>query len=202
LDKKDRKGSAKAGKSMTLQEKAMEADKKSDYSSKMIKELTALIDGLRFDDEMPKQFLKSRWLDQLIWMDIASKKNQNYYYILRLSCIVGGVLIPVLVSIDANGALLHFLTVLLGLVVAVSAAVEAFFHFGERWRHYRRMAEILKSEGWSFFQRSGKYREYESHAEAYPEFAGRVEEIFQKEVEVFITKVSKEKADKKKSPKP
>lgn len=183
----------------------MEAGKKSDYSSKMEKELAVLVDGLRFDDEMPKQFLKSRWLDQLIWMDKASKKNQKYYYIFRLSCIVGGVLIPALVSIKANGTIdgyLHFLTVLLSLIVAVSAAVEEFFHFGERWRHYRRMAEILKSEGWSFFQRSGRYRKHESHTEAYPEFAGRVEEILQKEVEVFITKVSKEKADKKKSPKP
>ena len=176
----------------------MEADKKPDYSSKMEKELAALIDELSFDDEMPKQFLKSRWLDQLVWMDNASKKNQKYYYVFRLSCIVGGVLIPALVSVDANGTLdgvLHILTVLLSLIVAVSAAVEEFFHFGERWRHYRRMAEILKGEGWSFFQRSGNYGKYESHADAYPEFAGRVEVIFQKEVEMFITKVSKEKAD-------
>lgn len=181
----------------------MEADNKTDYSSKMEKELAALIDGLSFDDGMPKQFLKFRWLDQLIWMDKASKKNQNYYYILRLSCIVGGVLIPALVSIDAEGAMngiFQFLTVVLSIIVAVSAAVEEFFHFGERWRHYRRMAEILKGEGWSFFQRSGNYRKYESHAEAYPEFAGRVEVILQKEVEVFVTKVSKEKAGDNKPP--
>lgn len=185
----------------------MEPNKKPDYSLKMEKELTALIDGLSFkdDDEMPKRFLKSRWLDQLIWMDKASRKNQNYYYIFRLSCIVGGVLIPALVSIDADGTMggvFQFLTVVLSLVVAVSAAVEEFFHFGERWRHYRRMAEILKGEGWSFFQRSGNYRKYDRHADAYPEFAGRVEEIFQKEVQVFITKVSKEKADDQKPPKP
>jgi hypothetical protein len=190
---------------MILQERGMDIDKKADYSSTMKRDMAALIDGLSFDDEMPKQFLKSRWLDQLIWMDKASKKNQRYYYMLRLSCIVGGVMIPALVSIDGNGTtggFLHFLTVLLSLVVAVSAAVEAFFNFGERWRHYRRMTEILKGEGWSFFQRSGHYRKYDSHAEAYPEFAGHVEEIFQKEVEVFITKVSKEKAGDKKSPMP
>jgi hypothetical protein len=167
--------------------------------------METLIDGLNFDDDMPKQFLKSRWLDQLVWMDKASKKNQRYYYILRLSCIVGGVLIPALVGVNANGTMggfVHFMTVLLSLVVAVSAAVEEFFHFGERWRHYRRMAEILKGEGWSFLQLSGHYINYESHAEAYPEFAGRVEEIFQKEVEVFITKVSKEKAGEARFPKP
>jgi hypothetical protein len=190
---------------MTMQERSMIAGKNPDYSSRMKDELAVLIDGLSFDDGMPKQFLKSRWLDQLIWMDKASKKTQRYYYILRLSCIVSGVLIPALVSIDADGtmgAFLHFFTVLLSLIVAVSAAVEEFFHFGERWRHYRRMAEILKGEGWSFFQRSGHYSKYESHAEAYPEFAGRVEEIFQKEVEVFITKVFKEKTGDKQSAKP
>lgn len=167
----------------------------SDYTQKMKKELMQLIDTLNLE-EMPKNFLRSRWLDQLMWMESASKKNQRYYYVFRLSCIVGGVLIPALVSIKAGGsmgAFVQFITVVFSLIVAVSAAIEEFFHFGERWRHYRRTAELLKGEGWSFFQRSGNYSKYENHTEAYPEFAGRIEETFQKEVELFITKVSKEK---------
>lgn len=89
-----------------------------------------LIDALNLE-EMPKNFLKSRWLDQLMWMEGACEKNQRYYYVFRLSCIVGGVFIPALVSIKAGGAMgafVQFITVALSLIVAVSAAIEAFFH--------------------------------------------------------------------------
>jgi hypothetical protein len=51
-----------------------------------------------------------------------------------------------------------WITVGLSLLVALSAAVEQFFNYGERWRHYRRMAELLKIEGWEFFHLSGHYR--------------------------------------------
>jgi hypothetical protein len=176
----------------------MNSETKSDYTQKMKKELMQLIDSLNLE-EMPKNFIKSRWLDQLMWMESASKKNQSYYYILRLACIIGGVIIPALVSLDLTGTIdvfVKLITVFLSLIVASSAAVEEFFHFGERWRHYRRTAELLKGEGWSFFQRSGNYSNYENHTEAYPEFAGRVEEAFQKEMELFVRKVSKEKESK------
>jgi len=110
------------------------------------------------------------------------------------------VMIPALVSLKFTGGMggfVQFVTVLLSLIVAVSAAIEEFFHFGERWRHFRRTAELLKGEGWSFFQLTGTYQKYASHADAYPVFAGRVEEAFQNELEIFITKVSKENPQEK-----
>ncbi len=81
-------------------------------------------------------------------------------------------------------------------MVAISAAVEEFFHFGERWRHYRRTVELLKIEGWKFFQLSASYDGYKKHEEAYPDFATRVEEIIESDVEVYITEVVKEKKKK------
>jgi hypothetical protein len=80
-------------------------------------------------------------------------------------------------------------------VVALSAAVEEFFHYGERWRHYRRTVERLKSEGWQFFQLSGAYVN-QTHVQAYPAFAARVEELSREEVEVYTTQVVKEKQEK------
>ncbi len=167
-------------------------------------EYSQLIDALDLE-VLPKKFLKSRWLDQLNWMEAASRKNQRYYYLFRLVCIVGGVIIPALVSVNAGGtpgALVKLAVVVLSLAVAVSAAIEEFLHFGERWRHYRSAAEFLKSEGWSFFQLSGPYREHQNHADAYPDFAGRVEEALRAEVNLFITKVSKEKQEGEQPPKP
>ena len=59
-------------------------------------------------------------------------------------------------------------TWVVGLVVAISAAIE-FFHYGDRWRTYRRTAELLKTEGWLFLQLSGRYSANGStHAAAYP----------------------------------
>ena len=77
--------------------------------------------------------------------------------------------------------------------MAISVAVEGFFNYGERWRHYRRTVEGLKREGWQFFQLSGPYRGCQDHAKAYPVFAGRMENIFQQEVEMYVTEVVKEK---------
>lgn len=173
----------------------MKSNVKEDGIWEMKKELGRIIEALSLD-ELPKTFLKSRWLDQLIWVERASKKNQHFYYLLRLSCILGGVTIPALVSLTAGGKIIpwvHSVTVILSLIVAVSAAVEEFFHFGERWRHYRSLAEHLKGEGWSFFQLSGIYGRYDSHADAYLEFAGRIEEALQKEVAVYIAKMTKAK---------
>ena len=81
--------------------------------------------------------------------------------------------------------------------MAISAAVEEFFRYGERWQHYRRTAELLKMEGWHFFQLSGPYRRFDSHAEAYRAFAARVEDIIQPSVEVYFSEVASEKAERR-----
>ena len=82
----------------------------------------------------------------------------------------------------------------MSLVVAVSAAIEGFFQFGQRWRNYRSTAERLKTEGWLFLQLAGPYATATgSHAEVYPTFANRVEELIQKDVDVYITEVTAEK---------
>ena len=40
-----------------------------------------------------------------------------------------------------------------GLLVAVAAALEALFHWGDVWREKRSAGELLKIEGWRFFVR-------------------------------------------------
>ena len=152
------------------------------------KEFAGLIDALELP-ALQKRFMHSRWLDQLLWMEGRAAKAQRRYYILRLTAIVGGVIVPALVGLDR----FQGLTVVISLIVAVSVAVEEFFHFGERWRHYRRTAEALKMEGWQFFQLSGGYQNFATHAGGYPEFAARVEDCLGREVDVFIAEIAREK---------
>ena len=166
------------------------------YRDWLKKDLGSLIDALSLS-EVQKHFLHSRWLDQVLWMEGKSDSAQKRYYTLRLVAIVGSVLVPVLISLDLVGWL-KTVTFVVSLLVAVSVAVEEFFHFGERWRHYRQSVELLKIEGWLFFQLSGPYQGFKDHAEGYPQFGGKVEEIMQHEVDVYISQVVKEKEEEKK----
>ena len=176
--------------------------KKPKDHEQMRAEMGTLIDALELP-ELNKQFLRARWLEQVIWMDEKAWSSVFRHNILRLTTIIGGVIVPALVSwnvgVGVGADLVKTLTVIVSLVVALSAAVEEFFHYGERWRHYRRTVEALKSEGWQFFQLSGPYAA-QTHVLAYPAFAARVEELSREEVETYMTQVVKDKKAEDQTP--
>jgi hypothetical protein len=169
------------------------------YSEHLKQNLGSLIDALALSD-LQKHFLRSRWLDQVVWMESKTAEAQKWYYLLRLTSIVGGVIVPALVSLNISGGkpepIVSWTTFIISLLVAISLAIEEFFNYGKRWRHYRSTVENLKIEGWEFFQLSGKYKD-KSHEEAYPFFAAQVEDIFRNEVDEYILKVVTEKKDEK-----
>ncbi|MGZ8366751.1 MAG: DUF4231 domain-containing protein [Nitrospira sp.] len=151
--------------------------------------------------ELNKQFLRARWLEQIMWMEEKALDALWWHRVLRLATIIGGVIVPALVSwsVGDGDDLMKALTFIVSLVVALSAAVEEFFRYGERWRHYRRTVESLKSEGWQFLQLSGPYVNM-THSQAYPAFATRVEELSREEVDRYMTQVAKDKKEEDRIP--
>lgn len=166
------------------------------YRDQLKQEICTLIEQIDLSD-LQKQFMKTRWLEQLLWLEGQAQTNRNQYYLLRLLTIIGGVIVPALVSLNINAndvkVIVSWLAFGLSQVVAISAAVEEFFHYGERYRHYRNTAEAMKIEGWQFLQLSGSYRHAQSYAEVYPDFAQRVENIIQRDVEGYFSRVVQEK---------
>jgi hypothetical protein len=142
-----------------------------------------------------EHFLRSRWLENVVWMEAAAQRTRTEYYALRLVTVVGAVIVPALVSINAVGgaeAAITWLTFAVSLVVAVSAAVEEFFRFGERWRHYRSLVEELKAEGWEFSELSGPYRtERATHKTAFPTFVDRVNDVLRRETQAYILEIAR-----------
>jgi Protein of unknown function (DUF4231) len=167
------------------------------YTDEVKRTLTEVIDSLDGLAPLQRDFLTRRWLDQVIWMEGAAAKAQRRYYRLRLVTVVGAVIIPALVSLELGGdtdRAVSWLTFAVSLVVAASAAVEEFFHFGERWRHYRRTVEQLKAEGWLFFELVGDYGGGpDGHRDAFGRFAARVEGLLREDVEVYVTRVVRER---------
>ncbi|MFB2939365.1 DUF4231 domain-containing protein [Aerosakkonemataceae cyanobacterium BLCC-F154] len=152
--------------------------------------------------ESQKRFMKSRWLDQVLWLEKRATSSRDRFYQLRMATIIGGVVIPAFVSLNIGGKAgdtLRWATFGISQLVAISAAVEEFFRYGDRWQQYRNTAEGLKIEGWQFFQLSGPYRNSQSHSLAYNAFATRVEYIIRKDVSVYISEIleKKDKSDDK-----
>jgi len=157
-----------------------------------------IIEKLDIDD-LHKEFLRLRWLDQVLWMEERANNTKVFYYVLRLTTIICGVIIPALGSSLLSGDAITWVTwavFVLGLLVAISAALEEFLRYGEQWRHYRLKVELLKNEGWLFLQLSGRhYHHFPSHAKAYPRFARRVEKWNRLEVDEYLTDVVQDKDD-------
>ena len=147
-------------------------------------------------DLQQKQFLRSRWLDQVLWMEKKAADCRDQYRILRLTAIIFGVIVPILVGLDTDNSLLdqvlRYLAIAFGAVAAVCSAIEEFFHYGDRWYSYRRAVESLKAQGWQFSQLSGPYRQYSSHKGAFKSFADQVEEIIARDVETYVTQMTQQ----------
>jgi hypothetical protein len=174
------------------------APAKQPYMRALRQELGELIEQLELSP-LQQQCLKARWVDTVLWMEKRAMSARNRYYLLRLLIIGGGVLIPALISLEfadpTAAAALKWTTFTISLMVAMSAALEGFFRYGERWRHYRRTVELLKAEGWQYLQQGGGYADFASHTASFPLFTGRVEEIIGSNVETFVTELARERKE-------
>ncbi|MEH1795710.1 DUF4231 domain-containing protein [Nostoc sp.] len=181
--------------------------KKNSYQEFLKADFNKLFEGMTLGDGQ-RHFLRSRWLDQVLWMEGKAILSRDRHYLLRITTIVGGVILPALVSLNITTTqpfndrvknVIIWSTFGLSQVVAISAAIEEFFHYGERWRHYRRTVESLKTQGWQFSQLTGPYRNYTTHEQAFYVFAGHVEDIIQRDVEIYATQVVQEKKEEQQS---
>jgi Protein of unknown function (DUF4231) len=163
-------------------------------------QLTRVIDRLRMPAEK-KEWMRDRWLDQVLWFDRRARQANRRHMALRITAIAGGVLVPGLVSLNygGNASWSKPLAFAVSLLVAVSVGLDGFFHFGDRWRHFRRTAELLKIEGWLFIEGGGRYKAHRPHSDFHDRFfslfATKVEELVRRDVEVYLTQIVQEKPE-------
>lgn len=68
----------------------------------------------------------------LAWMEDRGSHARENYYKLRLTTIIGGVIVPILIGLNINSkpldSFIQGFTIILSGMVAISSAVEEFFH--------------------------------------------------------------------------
>src|SRR4051794_5423589 len=143
--------------------------------------------------ETQKRMLRGRWLDQVAYMGRKANQARRRYYWLRSVGVTAAVMVPAFISLNLayNQIELRLATFFASLLVALIGAAELLLRYGERWRHYRRNEEMLKSEGWQYLIGIGPYARAKSPQQAYKMFNSRVEAILQQDVEGYMESVAK-----------
>jgi hypothetical protein len=166
-------------------------------------ELRTLIDGLDLKDKQKNEYLKARWLNYVLWWDSRAADARWKYFAIRSSVVIAGALIPALVGLrelNVWGGLSWIFAVAsiaASLVVAICAGIESLFGFGEIWREKRAAAELIKIEGFRFFQLTGDYNQKgKTHADLYPRFAAKVEDIIAGEIKDYVIAVKPKEESK------
>lgn len=161
--------------------------------SHLIEELNALLESKELVlSGLQKQYLRSRWAEQVLQTEVQLRRAARMHHALRLLTVLGCVAIVLLTSLSLDAErwpsaapTVRYLTIALSLLVTVCVTVEHLYGYGDRWRQAERFAERLKSEGWRFLQLSGIYEGYRTHAEVFHVFANQVESLSQSGVEVY-----------------
>jgi predicted Rossmann-fold nucleotide-binding protein len=155
--------------------------------------LAALIETLDLT-VFQKELLRQRWLEQTSWMSRQARRNRDFYLVCRWPVVLGSLAIPALVSLalgqSAEYPWARSAVLLVSVLVAIFAAAEGLLHFAERWRHYRRTAERLKSLGWQFLMLTGPFKHDASHSAAFSSFSERVEDVLGEDVEGYLGEVA------------
>lgn len=110
------------------------------------------------DISVQEDYLKNRLDDQINWYDKKSSQCQKMYKKLQLVSIIGAASIPLFSGyLSAETPYLKYLVGVLGLLVAVLAAVNNLYKYQENWITYRATCEGLKHEKYLYTTATSPY---------------------------------------------
>jgi hypothetical protein len=156
-------------------------------SNAEVKELAAGLSRLELAEGQGEALL-ARYINYVDWLERAATRSRRAHYAMRLTAAVGGVAVTSMSSAEVLGdpaSAVKWILLGTSLAVGVALALDGFLNLGERWRHYRRSVEILKSQGWRLIQRTNPYTDLNDE-QAARMFAARVEDLIEEETAGYV----------------
>tara|TARA_B000000557_G_C20782501_1_gene447156 strand:- start:395 stop:1264 length:870 start_codon:yes stop_codon:yes gene_type:complete len=163
-----------------------------DFSFTYKDEVLEIIDGLELGSKTDNSILKSRFLSEVLNYEKRKLHTRKYYNVFRFVVTTGSILLPAVLSLGQMDpaklpknfdTISYWISWTISLSVTASNGFLQLFSLDKNYFEYAITTEQLKTEGWQYFQLSGKYDDYESHKEAYRPFCKSIENIKRKQVE-------------------
>ena len=151
-----------------------------------------IINSLELPTETDKHILKSRFLYEVLNYDARRNNTKKYYNSFRFIVTLGSILLPAIMSIGQMDPtklpknfdrFSYWASWSISLTVTACNGFLQLFSLDKNYFEYAITTEQLKTEGWQFFQLSGKYEDYPDHSSAYRNFCKSIENIKRKQVE-------------------
>jgi len=165
---------------------------KKEFKNSYANQVNEIINTLELESETDKCILKSRFLSEVVQYEERKNKTKKYYDSFRFIVTTGSILLPAILSLgQMDPAKLpkgfdqwtYWTSWTISLMVTASNGFLQLFSLDKNYFEYALTTEQLKTEGWQYFQLSGKYEDDESHKEAYKSFSKSIENIKRKQVE-------------------
>jgi hypothetical protein len=179
-----------------------------EYNDSYANQVNEIINTLELDSDTDRNILKSRFLSEVVQYEKRKIHTKKYYDRFRFIVTVGSILLPAILSLgqmDPNKLPKNFDQVVYWASWTISLSVTAsngflqLFSLDKNYFEYALTTEQLKTEGWQYFQLSGKYEDDETHQDAYKDFSKSIENIKRKQVEKEYSgkgDISKKKKEK------
>ena len=152
-----------------------------------------IIDSLKLkENPTDNQIIKNRFLYEVIQYENKRDSTKRYYNGLRFVMTIGSILLPAILSIGQMDptklpknfeAITYWTSWSLSLTITACNGFLQLFSLDKNFIAYSLVTEQLKTEGWQYFQLSGKYSNAQSHEQAFKQFCKSIEGIKRKQVE-------------------
>jgi len=138
------------------------------------------------------EIIRNRFLYEVTQYEHKRDNVQKYYNGLRFVMTIGSILLPAILSIgqmDPAKLPKNFDTITYWSSWSISLTITAcngflqLFSLDKNYFGYSLVVEQLKTEGWQFFQLSGKYEDSKTHEQSFKQFCKSIESIKRKQIE-------------------
>ena len=163
------------------------------YNLSYFDRVNKIIDSLKLKETpTDNDIIKNRFLYEVIQYENKRDNTRKYYNGLRFVMTIGSILLPAILSIGQMDpaklprnfdSITYWASWSLSLTITACNGFLQLFSLDKNFIAYSLVTEQLKTEGWQYFQLSGKYTNAENHEQAFKQFCKSIEGIKRKQVE-------------------
>ena len=169
------------------------------FINEFCKDIDLIIENLELDQSQ-KIILKNRYVKVVKFYEQKALNSGKMHNIFRTLVTTGSLFIPALLSVQQIGTekmqeIIYWATWALSLGVTTANGYIQLFKIDRQYISYSIVSEKLKSEGWLYFQLSGKYSDT-THKDSFQAFCEKIERIKMKQVNEDFLELNKKKKKK------